>query len=81
MSQTVMTYHYVAELKLVLRFKVEESNSTFEQLLMRVRLEEAKLHDLQPDSLAKQTTESNQKRRPIQATPRGATYCKCYICR
>ena len=36
---------------------------------MRVRIEDAKLHDLQPDLLAKQTTERNQQRKPIQATP------------
>ena len=52
--------------------KVAGSDGTFEQLLMRARLEEAKLHDLQSNSvLAKQTAERNQPRRVIQATPGG----------
>lgn len=81
MGQTVLTYQFVAGLKPELRLKVAGNDGTFEQLLMRARLEEAKLRDLLPDSGAtKQTMERNQQRKPIQGTPGGTTEHKCYIC-
>lgn len=72
MGQTVLTYQFVAGLKPELRLKVAGNDGMFEQLLMRARLEEAKLRDLQPDSGAtKQTMERNQQRKLIQGTPGG----------
>ena len=82
MGQTVLTYQFVAGLKPELCFKVGRNDGTFEQLLMRARLEEAKLCDLQPDSGAiNRTVEKNQQRRPIQGTQGGIMERKCYICR
>ena len=48
MGQTVLAYQFVAGLKPEIRLKVAGHEGSFEQLLMKARLEEAKLHDLQP---------------------------------
>ena len=72
MGQTVFTYQFAARLKPELHLKVAKSDGAFKQLLIRARLEEAKLRDLQTDSIiTKQTAERNQKRRVIQATRKG----------
>ena len=81
MCETVLIYKFVAGLKPELRLKVAESDGTFEKSLMRARLEEAKLCDLQPDSvIIKHTTERNQQRRLIQANLGGGTDYKYYVC-
>ena len=82
MGQTVLTYQFVAGLKPELRLKVAGNDGTFEQLLMRARLEEAKLRDLHPDSgTLQQTAERTQLRKPIQAAPPGSgTDRRCYVC-
>jgi len=50
MGQTVLAYQFVAGLKLEICLKVAGNEGTFEQLLMKARLEEAKLRNLQPSS-------------------------------
>ena len=45
MGQTVLAYQFVAGLKLEIRLKVAGHEGSFEQLLMKARLEEAKLRD------------------------------------
>lgn len=61
MGQTVLTYQFVAGLKPELHLKVAGNDGTFEQLLMRARLEEAKLCDLQPDpGVPRQSAERTQ---------------------
>ena len=48
MGQTVLAYQFIAGLKPEICLKVAKHEGSFEQLLMKARLEEAKLRDLQP---------------------------------
>ena len=63
MRQTVLAYQFVASLKPQIRLKVAGHEGSFEQLLMKAQLEEAKLRDLQPTS--------ENVRRMTEKTPQG----------
>ena len=48
MGQTVLVYQFVVGLKAEICFKIARNEGTFDQLLMKARLEETKLRDIQP---------------------------------
>jgi len=48
MGQMVLAYQFVAGLKPEIRFKIAGNKGTVDQLLLKARLEEAKLWDMQP---------------------------------
>ena len=66
MGQTVLAYQFVAGLKPKIRLKVAGHEGSFEQLLMKAWLEEAKLRDLQP-------TPENVRRMDRESPTRKAT--------
>ena len=82
MGQTVLAYQFVASLKLEIRLKLAGHEGSFEQLLMKARFEEAKLHDLQPiPENTKQMTERTPQGRPqSQGSSADIKNRRCFVC-
>ena len=83
MGQTVLAYQFVAGLKPEIRLKVAGHEESFEQLLMKAQIEEAKLHDLQPiPENTKQTIEKTlQGRQQPQGIPSADNKDhRCFVC-
>ena len=82
MGQTVLAYQFVAGLKPEIRLKVAGHEGSFEQLLTKARLEEAKLRDLQPTSEnAKRMTERIPQGRPqLQGPSADIKDRRCFVC-
>ena len=70
LGQIVLTYQFVAGLKPEIILKVAGNEGNFEQLLMKVRLEEAKPRDLRvPQGHTRRFLDRNLPgRQPIQET-------------
>ena len=81
LGQTVLTYQFVAGLKPEIRLKVAGNEGTFEQLLMKARLEEAKLRDLRaPQGHVRQLADrSLPGRQLIQETLNDGDR-RCFVC-
>ena len=81
MGQTVLVYQFVVGLKAEICFKIARNEGTFDQLLMKARLEETKLRDIQPPLRKdRQVTEwIMPERHQFQGTTMDRDQ-KCFLC-
>ena len=81
MGQTVLTYQFAASLKLETCLKVAGHEGSFEQLLMKARIEEAKLRDLQftPESVRWMTEKIPQGRPQLQGPNADHRDRRCFV--
>ena len=82
MGQTVLAYQFVAGLKPEIPLKLAEHEGSFEQLLMKARFEEAKLHDLQPipENTKRMTERIPQGRPQSQGPSADIKDRRCFVC-
>ena len=82
MGQTVLAYQFAAGLKPEIRVKVAGHEGSFEQLLMKARLEEAKLRDLQPgpENVRRITERAPQGRPQLQGSTVDNRDRRCFVC-
>ena len=82
MGQTVLANQFAAGLKPEIRVKVAGHEGSFEQLLMKARLEEAKLHDLQPGSenVRRISERAPQGRPQFKGSNVDNRHRQCFVC-
>ena len=81
MGQTVFAYQFVAGLQPEIRFKIAGNEGTFDQLLLKARLEEAKLRDIQTFPVKDRSTQRTTPEKPqFQGATIGDRDPKCFLC-
>ena len=77
----MLTYQFVASLKPEIRLKVAGNEGNFEQLLMKARLEEAKLRDLRvPRDYKRLNTNKDLPRWQQLPETSGDGDRRCFVC-
>ena len=81
-GQILLAYQFIAGLKPEIRLKVVGHQGFFKQLLMKARLKEAKLCDLQPtpENVRRITEKIPQERPQLQDPNADNTHRWCFVC-
>ena len=82
MRQTVLAYQFIAGLKPEICLKVARHERSFEQQLMKARLDEAKLRDLQPtpENVRLLTEKALQGRPQLKGPNADNRDHQCFVC-